>query len=739
MVYATEKHLIENSEHGVNDIEPWLASLASERNSDDIAVIRRACQLARHAHEGQTRASGEPYFQHVLAVANILANLKMDHESIAAALLHDVAEDTHITLAEIAAEFGNNIAQLVDGVTKMDAMEALPGHDAELHKERTQAESLRKMLLAMAEDVRVVLIKLADRLHNMRTLASLPANKQKRIARETLDIFAPLANRLGIWQLKWELEDLSLRYLEPEEYRRIAGMLEMRRIEREKYLEGFKTTLAGLLETAGVEAEIAARPKHIYSIWKKMQRKNLDYHKIYDVLGVRVLVKEVAQCYAVLGVVHSQWHYIRGEFDDYIATPKENNYQSLHTAVIGPEGHTVEVQIRTFDMHAHAEQGVASHWAYKEGARHDGAFQDKLRWMRQLLEWKEEVSDAADFVDRFKSEVYADRVYVLSPQGKIVDLPRGATPVDFAYHIHTEIGHRCRGAKVNQQMVPLTYTLETGDQVEILTVKRGGPSRDWLNPHQGYVKTARARSKIQQWLRQQNFEHNLSAGRQSVDRELTRLGLDQVNIQQLAERFNCPKVDSFYAGVGRNEIKLGQIVRAAEQLLKRVVVPTVVAPAPAPAAAVQEVRGDIRVQGVGNLMTQLARCCKPVPGDPIGGYITQGYGVSIHRRDCRNYLRLGSVSPQRLIEVSWGEGVKKYYSADVEIIAYDRQGLLRDITGVFANDKVNLIAVNTLSDKQQNVARMRLTIEIADIDDLSKVLAKIAQLSNIISVRRINQ
>ncbi|MBL1293561.1 MAG: GTP diphosphokinase [Thiotrichales bacterium] len=737
MVQAAEIHPIEITDSGL-DVETWLDSLASVYSPQDISIIRRASDLAQKAHIDQTRASGEPYFQHVLAAANILASLKMDHEAIAAALLHDVAEDTSITLDELKAEFGSTIATLVDGVTKMDVIDSLPGHDPAMLKEHAQAESLRKMLLAMAEDVRVVLIKLADRLHNMRTLSCLRPQKQKRIARETLDIFAPLANRLGIWQLKWELEDLSFRYLEPDTYKRIAKMLEMRRVERQDYLDALREHLENRLKEANIVADIVARPKHIYSIWKKMQRKNIDYHELYDVLGVRVLVKDMAQCYAVLGVVHSEWNYVRGEFDDYIATPKKNNYQSLHTAVIGPQGRTVEVQIRTHDMNTHAEHGVASHWAYKEGATHNGAFEDKLQWMRQLLDWKEEVSDASDFVDRFKSEVHSDRVYVITPQGKIVDLELGATPVDFAYHIHTEVGHRCRGAKVNQLMVPLTYTLATGDYVEILTVKRGGPSRDWLNPHQGYVKTARARSKIQHWLRLQDFEQNMAAGIQAVDRELDRLGLDQVNTQKLAEQFNCTKIDSFYAGVGRNEIKLGQIVRTAERLLNR---KTQAAPIelPKPTRVIEpRESGDIKVQGVGNLMTQLARCCKPIPGESIGGYITRGAGVSIHRRDCSNYLRLSAESPQRLIAVSWGQEPDKDYSVDIEIIAYDRHGLLHDVTSVFANNRVNLVAANTLSNKDNNQAKMRLTIEISNIDDLSRVLAKISQLSNVVSARRIS-
>ena len=472
------------------------------------SVIGDAAELAISAHQGQTRASGEPYFEHSLAVAEILNDLRLDYEAIAAALLHDVVEDTTITLHEIEDRFGTVISHLVDGVTKMDVIGEYDG-TVDKSRDDTRVENLRKMLLAMVEDVRVVLVKLADRLHNMRTLKALPREKQLRIARETLDIFAPLANRLGVWQLKWELEDLSLRYLEPEVYKEIAGKLAEKRVDRERYIEDFIARLNRELEAAGIKAEVYGRPKHIYSIRNKMRRKDIDFEHIFDMRAVRILTDTVQDCYGALGVVHTQWLHIAGEFDDYIATPKENNYQSIHTAVIGPEGNIVEVQIRTHTMHEHNELGIASHWRYKEGRKQDTSLDQKIAWLRQLLEWKDEVSDASEFVDRVKAEVFEERVYVFTPQGQVIDLPLGATPIDFAYAIHSEVGHRCRGAKVNGRIVPLTYALKNGEQVEVLTVKKGGPSRDWLSPHLGYIKTPRARSRIQHWFRQENYEQNV--------------------------------------------------------------------------------------------------------------------------------------------------------------------------------------------------------------------------------------
>ncbi len=738
MVSVTHKHTGLDSK-SVIELEHWLASLAASRPAAEVEVIRRACALAERAHAGQRRASGEPYVQHALAVAQILAELKLDHEAIAAAILHDVVEDTRVRLEDIAAEFGPRIAALVDGVTKMKVIQEFQPGAGSTRREHAQAESLRKMLLAMAEDVRVVLIKLADRLHNMRTLVALPEEKQLRIARETMDVFAPLANRLGIWHIKWELEDLAFRYLEPAAYKRIAGWLAERRVDREAYIAGFVARLAAALKEAHIEAEVTGRAKHIYSIWRKMSRKARDFERIFDVRAVRVLTHSVRDCYAALGVVHSLWSHVPGEFDDYIATPKENNYRSIHTAVIGPEGKTVEVQIRTFDMHRESELGVAAHWRYKEGAKGDKAFDDKIAWLRTLLEWKDEVAEATDFVEQFKSEVFSERVYVFTPKGNIVDLQAGATPLDFAYHIHTDVGHRCRGAKVNGQMVPLTYVLNTGDRVEVLTVKEGGPSRDWLSPHLGYLATSKARQKVQAWFKLQNYDASVAAGRQTLEREFQRLGLADVNFEKLTHRFGYAKVDDFLAALGRGEVKPAQIMGAVQDLLE----PAARAqPAPIPARApapVSKRPSEVSIQGVGNLLARMAKCCNPLPGEAIVGFITRGQGITVHRRDCPNALRHQGEHDERLVEVSWGEQPSQTYPVEVEIVAHDRAGLLRDITGLLANEKVNVIAVNTLTDKREHVARMTFTLEIANLETLSRLLALIDQVPNVLSVRRRTQ
>jgi GTP pyrophosphokinase len=717
------------------DVEAWLGELAPRLSGEELARLRKAVDWAVRAHEGQTRASGEPYVQHAIAVARLLADLGMDAEVLTAAILHDVVEDSAIGLDEINEAFGARIAALVDGVTKMKVIQEFRAEGAS-KKEHTQAESLRKMLLAMAEDVRVVLIKLADRQHNMRTLAALPPEKQQRIARETLDIYAPLANRLGIWQIKWELEDLSLRYLEPATYKQIAGLLAERRVDRELYIDRFVLTLSNELQKAGIEAEVNGRVKHITSIWKKMQRKGKDFSEIFDVRAVRILVNDIRDCYAALGIVHSLWQYIPGEFDDYIATPKENDYRSIHTAVIGPEGKTVEVQIRTHAMHQASELGVAAHWRYKEGTKQDKGFDDKIAWLRSLLEWKDEVAEATEFVDQFKGEVFSERVYVFTPKGNIVDLQAGATPLDFAYHIHTDIGHRCRGAKVNGQIVPLTHQLETGDRVEVLTVKSGQPSRDWLSPHLGYLHTSRARQKVQAWFKQQNFDANVADGRQALEREFQRLGLADVNLEKLASRFHFDQVDDFLASLGRGEVKPTQILNAVQELVEPTLHETPLPVAPERARRKLREPAGLTIQGVGNLLTRMAKCCNPLPGDPIVGFITRGQGITVHRADCPNALRHHNENEERLIEVSWGEGKDRLYPVEVEIVAHERSGLLRDITGLLANEKLNVLAVNTLTDKHDHIARMTFTIEIPDVEMLSRVLALLDQIPNVMDVRR---
>ncbi|GAB4543333.1 MAG: bifunctional (p)ppGpp synthetase/guanosine-3',5'-bis(diphosphate) 3'-pyrophosphohydrolase [Anaerolineae bacterium] len=715
----------------VMDFEPWLASLEDGRSEGERELLRRAFNLASQAHANQKRASGEPYIQHCLAVAQMLAELRLDTDTLAAALLHDTLEDTEVTYEELETGFGAEIARLVDGVTKLGQIDQLSGMSERNIKEDTRAESLRKMFLAMVDDVRVVLIKLADRLHNMRTLSSLPEPKRKRIARETLEIFAPLANRLGIWQIKWELEDLALRHLEPDTYKEIATLIDERRPDRERYIAKVVKRVQEELNKAGINAEVSGRPKHIYSIYRKMRRKGVDFEQIYDVRGVRVIVETTRDCYAALGVIHSLWRPIPGEFDDYIATPKDNMYRSLHTAVVGPDGKPLEVQIRTYEMDYTAELGIAAHWRYKEGSKQDPVFDNKIAWLRQLMEWRQEVTDAHEFIDSLKTDVFQDRVYSFTPKGDIIDLPAGSTPIDFAYHIHTEVGHRCRGAKVNGKLVSLDYQLRNGDQVEILTSKRGGPSRDWLNPHLGYVRTSRARSKIRQWFKRQNREENIVQGREMLERELKRLGLDDTPYEQIARKFNYSKVDDLMAAIGAGDINAHQIAARAlelagpEEEIPEIPPTRVLQPGPTT---------GIRVRGVGDLLTNLARCCNPLPGDDIVGYITRGRGVTIHRRDCPNALRTNDL--ERWIEVDWGTEVTETHPVNVRVEAYDRQGLLRDIASIVADESINLSAANVATRKKDNMATMTVTLEIADIAQLSRVLARIERLPNVVEARR---
>jgi GTP pyrophosphokinase len=716
----------------VMEFEPWLASLENGRSETDRGLLERAFDVASQAHADQKRASGEPYIQHCLAVAQMLAELRLDTPALAAALLHDTLEDTRVTFEQLEAEFGPEIAALVDGVTKLGQIDQLSGMSERNIQEDTKAESLRKMFLATVDDVRVVLIKLADRLHNMRTLSSLSEDKRKRISRETLEIFAPLANRLGIWQIKWELEDLAMRHLEPETYKEIAKFIDERRPDRERYIAQVVSRVQEELAKAGVNAEVSGRPKHIYSIYRKMRRKEVDFDQIFDVRGVRVIVDNARDCYTALGAIHSLWRPIPGEFDDYIATPKDNMYRSLHTAVVGPEGKPLEVQIRTHEMDYTAELGIAAHWRYKEGHKHDPIFDHKIAWLRQLMEWRRDVTDATEFIDSLKTDVFQDRVYTFTPRGDIIDLPAGSTPIDFAYHIHTEVGHRCRGGKVNGKLVGLGYQLRNGDQVEILTAKRGGPSRDWLNPHLGYVKTSRARSKIRQWFKHLNRDENIVQGREVLERELKRLGVDEIPFDQVAKKFGFDKVEDLLAAIGAGDINPHQVAGRVLELVQpeqeeALEIPTVQAPPPAPATG-------IRVRGVGDLLTNLAHCCNPLPGDNIVGYITRGRGVTIHRRDCPNILRTND--RERMIEVDWGAEVTETHPVKVRVEAYDRQGLLRDIAGVVADEAINMSAASVVTRKKDHMATTTVTLEIADIDQLSRVLARIEQLPNVVEARR---
>jgi len=714
------------------DIETLFEEIHENLSQSDIDLIKRAYGFAAVAHANQERASGKPYIVHSLAVAQRLAELHLDSATIAAGLLHDVVEDTIVTIEDLRQDFGEEVAKLVDGVTKLEQIDQL-SQISHRTLEYEEAESLRKMFLAMVDDVRVVLIKLADRLHNMHTLAALPPSRRKKFARETLDIFAPLASRLGIWQIKWELEDLSLRHLDPDRYQGIARLVAERRADREKHVAEVVDILQKTLKEEGIRAEVTGRPKHIYSIYKKMERKGVDFDQIYDVRGIRIIVNEVKDCYAALGVVHSLWSPVPGEFDDFIATPKDNMYQSLHTAMVAPGGKPLEVQIRTYTMHRTAELGIAAHWRYKEQqTKRDVAFENKIAWLRSLMDWRQEVADAGEFVDSVKSDVFQDRVYVFSPKGEVFDLPASSTPIDFAYLVHTEIGHRCRGAKVNGRLVTLNYQLQSGDQVEILTTKRGGPSRDWLNPVLSYTKTARARQKIRQWFRRQNRTENITRGREQLEKELKRLGVNHgEGYERIAGLFGFGKMDDFLAAIGYGDINAQQIatkVLGAEREghEEELRLPEV-APPPPPVLG-------IRVKGVGNLLTRLARCCNPLPGDDIIGYVTRGHGVTVHRKDCLNMLRREDT--ERFIEVDWGQGIQQTYPVVIRVIAYDREGLLRDIAGVVADEDISMSAANVVTRKKENMATITATLEITDIAQLSRVLAKIDQLPNVLEAKR---
>jgi GTP pyrophosphokinase len=700
----------------------------------DLEMVQRAYEQAALAHDGQMRASGESYVVHCVEVARMLAELGLDSRAVAAGLLHDVVEDTGWTVEEVRERFNPEVASMVDGVTKLayiDAMSKMGIRDFEAQ----EAESLRKMFLAMVDDVRVVLIKLADRLHNMRTLSSLSPERRERIARETLEIFAPLANRLGIWQIKWELEDLGLRHYDPATYHQIAGLIADRREARETYIQKVIAELQARLRLEGIAAEVEGRPKHIYSIYRKMHRKEVEFDQIYDVRGIRVIVDTVQDCYGALGMVHSLWKPIPGQFDDFIATPKDNMYQSLHTAVVGPEGKTVEAQIRTREMHRRAELGIAAHWRYKEGSKRDTAFENKVAWLRSLMDWRSDVEDAKEFVDTLKSDVLEDRVYVFTPKGKVLDLPAGSTPIDFAYYIHTEVGHRCRGARVNGQLVQLTHGLRNGDQVEIITAKRGGPSRDWLRPDLGYTRSARSRQKIRRWFRQQDREDNIAFGREQLRRELRRLNLtDQVKNQDVAALFGYKSLDDFFAAIGYGDLSSQRVAaRVLQDLRREEVFPEEEEP------LVAVTPEGIRVKGVGELFTQLAQCCKPQPDDPdpIIGYVTRGRGVTIHKWDCPNILlRTNKGEVERLIEVDWGTPQDRVYPVVIKVRAWDRDGLLRDIATVISEEEVNMRKVNSVSVQQTNLATLTATLEITTISQLVSILDKIERLPNVIEVSR---
>lgn len=730
---------------GSVDLERWVERLVIPAQVDRSELLR-ACQVARHAAE---RAQADP--RHAwghdvsslstgLEMAEILADLHLDEGGLVAAILYRSVREGTLELKTVQEQFGAPIAKLIEGVLRMAAISRvnIGQRGPVLGQAEEQSDTVRKMLVALVDDVRVALIKLAERTCAIRAVEGELAKRQ-RVAREIADIYAPLAHRLGIGHIKWELEDLSFRYLHPDAYKKIAKLLDERRLDRQDYIAQVQRELSDALTTTGIAAELSGRAKHIYSIWRKMQRKGIGFSQVYDIRAVRILVHSIKDCYAALGVVHGLWRNVPNEFDDYIANPKDNGYRSLHTAVIGPGGKVLEVQIRSFDMHEEAEFGVCAHWRYK-GAdnqrRGVSSYEEKIAWLRQVLEWHEEAGGSSDVAEQFSRA--QDRVYVFTPDGHVVNLAQGSTPLDFAYHIHTQVGHRCRGAKVNGRIVPLAYSLRTGEQVEVLTGKEDAPRRDWLQPNLGYLKSARARAKVQAWFRQQKREDNITAGRALIEREFRRLALTSLDYKAVAERVRCVTVEEMYAGLGSGEISAAQVLNAAQMLLG-IESPPPPIPVTARRRRVSERDSDVRIRGVGNLLTHIAGCCKPVPGDAIVGYITVGRGVSVHRQDCAKALQLSYSEPERIVEVTWGDAEQKTYPVDVVLVAYDRQGLLRDITQLLAVKKVNVLAMNTLTNRTESTATMRLTVEITSLETLADLLVRLNGLPNVISATRVRE
>mgnify|MGYP001217397741 FL=1 len=727
MVRATHLRLV--SQNGSDPVAGWLASLGADFDGHEL--LERVLQWLSPQLADRVHKSGAPALAHALNTATILHELKLDAECLAAGLIAQIA-DRRETVLLVHEQFGASIAGLAEGVARMAIIESLGSRAQSAGEPAAQLESLRKMLLAMAQDVRVVLVKLADHTQTMRDAVKCDdAQLRHSMARLALDIFAPLANRLGVWQLKWELDDLALRIIEPETYQHIARMLDEKRGDREHYIDAVTSQLRAELARAAIKGGVYGRPKHIYSIYSEMRSKGVGFEALYDVRAVRVLVDNVRDCYAALGIVHGLWTPLAKEFDDYIAKPKSNDYRSLHTAVIGPEGKPLEIQIRTYEMHQHAELGVAAHWRYKEGrrggVRRDAGYDEKIAWLRQIVAWKDEVADAGELAAHFRSELFADAIYVLTPQGRVIDLPKGATPIDFAYHVHTDLGHHCRGAKVDGMMVPLNTTLGNGQQVEIIAAKLGGPSRDWLNPAHGFLQSAGARSKVRQWFNRRNHEASAIQGREIVDKELQRQGMTGVSLDKLAQQFGFEQLDDFLAAIGRGEISSHQL-----QTALHVKETPPAAPDENPIVRKSRARpGGILVVGVDKLLTVPARCCKPVPPDAIIGFVSRGRGVTIHRRGCGNVRRL---AVERLVAADWGPSADATFAVDIVVEADVRAGLLRDITEILSREHIGVTA--TSSARRNEAARMLLTVEIGNLDQLNRVLALIRDVPGVARAAR---
>ncbi len=676
--------------------------------------------------QGACQATGrEEAFERALAVARLLLVQGADPETVTAAIVSQAIPEPELDLEAIGQNFGPELVALLKGLSRAGRIETLSSAGVDV-------EQLRKMLLAIAEDVRVVLIKLAERVVYLRTITRADDATRRAAGRQTLELFAPLANRHGVSEMKWELEDYAFRFNEPEVYKQIAQLLDERRFDREAYIQRVIATLQGELAAAGIQGAIQGRPKHIYSIWRKMRGRSVAFEKLYDIRAVRVIVGNIRECYTVLGIVHDLWTPVEGEFDDYIASPKANAYRSLHTAVVGPEGRTLEVQIRTEEMHTHSEHGVAAHWRYKEGGRSDRKFDTKIAWLRQVLAWKSELLGGEGGPGKAKTGLFEDTVYVLTPQGKVVDLPAGSTPLDFAYHVHTDLGHRCRGAKVDGAMVPLDYKLQNAQRVEIMAAKQGGPSRDWLSPQQGYLASPRALAKVRQWFRHEDFEKDASSGRGALDKELQRLGATGEAHDRIARACGFPKLDEFLAALGRGEVTSRQIEVAVRGEAPPAAEPSAFVPvAPAPTRT----SSGVLVLGVNNIATLVAKCCKPVPPDPIIGFITRARGVMVHRTDCPNITGLRDEQRDRLMPADWGKTGAAPFSAEIEVVALDRQGLLRDISEAIARERINVTAVNTLSRGVH--AFMRFTLQVSEAEGISRVLRQVKDVPGVDTARRL--
>lgn len=740
MVAVRSAHL---NTAGEFELDKWIGSLgiSSPELSARLAATWQYCE-----QQVQGNPDASLLLWRGLEVVEILATLSMDNDSMRAALLFPLADAKIVSEETLKEHFGNEVTNLVHGVLDMDAIRQL---NATHNGSNTsgQVDNVRRMLLAMVEDFRCVVIKLAERIAHLREVKDEAEEVRVLAAKECFNIYAPLANRLGIGQLKWEMEDFCFRYLHPDEYKKIANLLHERRIDREVYIDNFVQTLRDSMKDEGIKGEIYGRPKHIYSIWRKMQKKSLAFEELYDVRAVRIVVERLQDCYAALGIVHTHFRHLPSEFDDYIANPKPNGYQSIHTVVFGPKGHAVEIQIRTRQMHEDAELGVAAHWKYKEGAVSGrSGHEERIAWLRKLIAWQEEMSDSGEMLDEVRSQVFDDRVYVFTPKGDVIDLPAGSTPLDFAYHIHSDVGHRCIGAKIGGRIVPFTYQLQMGDQIEIITQKQPNPSRDWLNPNLGFVNSSRARAKIQAWFKKQDRDKNILAGRQILDDELDRLNISFKDAEKLLiPRYNVHSIDEVLAGIGGGDIRLNQLVNFLQSKFNK---PTA---EEADREALRQLNqktanaqlrnaknnSQIIVEGVGNLMHHVARCCQPIPGDDIVGFITQGRGISIHRADCDQLNELKSHAPERLVEAVWGNCYSSGYSLVVRVIANDRSGLLRDITTILANEKVNVLSVTSRSDVKKQIATIDMEIELYNLQVLDRVLSRINQLPDIIEAKRL--